>query len=173
MFKLKTWFMQYLCCHHTTLLQHGYVAPTRGLKWYTNGNNVFSSFKLFSYVVQWSSLSKQWAARHKHRSIVSHLFNYVHLSKVPITTKPVYIILCLHYFWWAETPSLTGIYFTWHFSGPNWSQTMGTPCTNNKYIISLSNIMQGFSYRNPYWLFSQPTVFDNRHQFCIFATEEV
>jgi len=52
MFKLITCFMQYLCCHHTTLLPHGYVAPTCGLKWYINGNNVLSNFKIFSSVVQ-------------------------------------------------------------------------------------------------------------------------
>jgi len=105
MFNLITCFMQHLCCHHTPLLPHRYVTPTHGLKWYTNTNNVFSNFKIFSSVVQESLLSKQWAARHKHGDTVSQLFNYVHLSKVPITTKPVSINLHLHYFWWAETPS--------------------------------------------------------------------
>jgi len=51
MFNLITCFLQYLCCHHTTLLPHGYVAPTHGIKWYTKGNNVFSNFKIFSSVV--------------------------------------------------------------------------------------------------------------------------
>jgi hypothetical protein len=85
--------MQHLCCHHTTMLSHGYVVPTHGLKWYTNGNNVFSNFKIFNSVVQLSLLSKQRAARHKHGGIVSQLFNYVHLSKVSDQSPLPYIYI--------------------------------------------------------------------------------